>query len=267
MTQKILLLDGEAGHGEGSTSDPPRAACARSDEPPRNADRALPTDHVGAWINLAPATREFLRRLREAAEQDTPVYLWGEPGAGCTLAAHTLCAWRAHWRSMGGPRGRGSKRPVPVLRVPSLRERLQDLPGIAGRHLTVLAREAGHSVWRLTPPALSDLSAREWRGNVAELHSVLDAASRRAGGRAVIEVADLPPAARPRSHPSQEAKQAAQRDCLLRQLRAARSVSGAARLEGCTRSNYIRLMRRLGIVRADCAGDGTVPPGNEPADG
>jgi hypothetical protein len=35
-------------------------------------------------------------------------------------------------------------------------------------------------------------------------------------------------------------------------------VSGAARLEGISRTNYIRLMRRLGIVRAEA-----VPAGEE----
>ena len=57
----------------------------------------------------------------------------------------------------------------------------------------------------------------------------------------------------PGYRPSQWAKDEGQRDCLLLQLRLARSVSHAARLEGCSRANYIRLMRRLGIVRADVA--------------
>jgi hypothetical protein len=32
-------------------------------------------------------------------------------------------------------------------------------------------------------------------------------------------------------------------------------VSSASRLEGCSRANYIRLMRRLGIIRADIVAD------------
>ena len=98
------------------------------------------------------------------------------------------------------------------------------------------------------------LQARHWRGNLAELQAVLDRAAQRAGERLLIEVGDLPRGAEPVPAPSQRAKDAAQRDCLLRQLRLARTVHAAAELEGCTRANYIRLMRRLGILRADSVG-------------
>jgi transcriptional regulator of acetoin/glycerol metabolism len=102
---------------------------------------------------------------------------------------------------------------------------------------------------------VGELLRRVWLGNVVELASVLNQAVRRTGPRAVIEPEDLPRDAQPAWRPSQCAKDDGQRDCVLRQLRLARCVSHAAVLEGCSRANYIRLMRRLGIVRADVAAD------------
>ena len=80
-------------------------------------------------------------------------------------------------------------------------------------------------------------------------------ALQRTGARRVIEAEDLPQDTQPPWRPSQYAKDEGQRDCLLRQLRTARNVSAASRLEGCSRANYIRLMRRLGIIRADVVTD------------
>ncbi len=213
-------------------------------------------DTGGAWTARDPATRAFLAALYEAATQAAPVYVYGEPGSGRRCAARTLCRWRRESRRRSAPGTSGKPAPVWTLRVPSLRERPLDLPEIAERRLEQFAREAGGPARRLTPRALEVLLARQWRGNITELYSVLAAAVRRSGDRPLVDVDDLPAGAEPPLRPSQIAKDEAQRDCLLRQLRVARSVTGAARLEGCSRANYIRLMRRLGIWRADGVGAG-----------
>jgi DNA-binding NtrC family response regulator len=166
-------------------------------------------------------------------------------------AAHMLCRWRTQWNASGRPGRVTVRATVPTLRVPSLRERLQDLPEIALRALKKQAERDAAPMRRLSPAALDELRWREWRGNIDELAAVLERAAQRAGGRPVIEATDLPRSTEPRWRPSQYAKDEGQRDCLLRQLRTARTVSAAARLEGCTRANYIRLMRRLGILRGD----------------
>jgi DNA-binding NtrC family response regulator len=144
---------------------------------------------------------------------------------------------------------------VPILRVPALRERPQDLPLLAARCLIENARQTGQPLRRLSPAALEELHSREWFGNVVELAAVLIRALHRAGARLVIEAEDLPRDTQPSWRPSQYAKDEGQRDCVLRQLRMARNVSAASRLEGCSRANYIRLMRRLGIIRADVLTD------------
>jgi DNA-binding NtrC family response regulator len=208
------------------------------------------------WTAHSPIAREFLRQLKVAAEQDTPVFVFGEPGTGRTRAGVILRRWRRQWKAAGSPGAADHPLPVPVIRLPSLREHPQDLPILAARCLLEYARQSGEPMRRLSTRAVEQLLAREWQGNVVELSSVLVRAIQRAGARAMIEAEDLPQDVQPPWRSSQYAKNAGQRDCLLRQLRTARNVSAAARLEGCSRANYIRLMRRLGILRADvCADD------------
>lgn len=249
---KSWMMEADAPHGDGPAPGSPRPPVQLQVATPPGTSGAPDPALADVWTAQAPATREFLRGLRKAAEQDAPVYFHGEPGSGRKCAARTLCRWREEWRANGRPGQAGDELPVSILRVPSLRERPLDLPEIAACRLAALARSTGQPLRRLSSGALDALLTREWPGNIVELHAVLGSAVQRAGDRLSIDARDLPQGAEPARHPSQEAKNTAQRDCLLRQLRVARSVSAAAKLEGCTRANYIRLMRRLGILRADC---------------
>ncbi len=77
------------------------------------------------------------------------------------------------------------------IRVPPLRERLEDLAGIGERVLDRIARDAG--VWpppRLTAAALLHLAGHPFPGNVRELENLLHRAVALSGGEA-IDVADL----------------------------------------------------------------------------
>ena len=77
------------------------------------------------------------------------------------------------------------------IRVPPLRERIEDLPAISERVLERLAREAG--VWpapRLTPEALIHLQRYAFPGNVRELENLLHRAVALSGGE-TIDVYDL----------------------------------------------------------------------------
>ncbi|HEV8692753.1 MAG TPA: sigma-54 dependent transcriptional regulator [Lysobacter sp.] len=84
------------------------------------------------------------------------------------------------------------------LRVPPLRERLEDLPGLAERVLTRLANAQGRPVPLLSPEALAALRAHPFPGNVRELENVLERALAMADGER-IEADDLrlPQAASP----------------------------------------------------------------------
>ncbi len=229
----------------------------RAPEP--EAPLAAPTgasNETANWIGASAASREFLGRLRRAAESDSPVYLYGETGTGKNLAAALFRQWRAEWKRRAAARPglrTPAASPVVLLAVPPLRERIQDIPALAEHWLDRHAAETGEGSRRLTNEALDALMKREWRGNVRELHGVLLRACQRAGNRPGISPSDLPRDLTPPSRPSQYAKDDGQRECVLRQLRTARNVSAAARLEGISRTNYIRLMRRLGVIRADTA--------------
>ncbi len=232
-----------------------RALGALLEPPSLEIPPDLPAILTEAWTVRAPMSREFLRALRAAAEQDTPVYVYGEPGTGVTRAGITLRRWRREWKARRAPGAAGPGLSVPILRVPSLRERPQDLPLLAARCLIEGARQSGEPLRRISPRAIEELLDRDWYGNIVELAAVLVRALQRAGPRMVIEAEDLPQDKHPAWRPSQCAKDEGQRDCVLRQLRTARNVSCASRLEGCSRANYIRLMRRLGIIRADVVMD------------
>jgi DNA-binding NtrC family response regulator len=238
-------------HEPGFAASLERALATLLEPPSLEIPAELPSIVEDVWVARSPMGQEFLLELRVAAELEAPVYLYGEPGAGQASAARKLRQWRQQWQARGSPDTSPGLLPVRVIRVPSLRERPQDLPILAAQCLREHARQNAEPERRLSASALDVLLRRVWRGNIAELLRVLTSAAQRAGARTLIEVEDLPTDCQPAGRPSQHAKDEGQRECLLCQLRAARSVSAAARLEHCSRANYIRLMRRLGIVRAD----------------
>ena len=77
------------------------------------------------------------------------------------------------------------------IRVPPLRERIEDLAAISERVLERIARDAGVSpVPRLTPAALSQLARYAFPGNVRELENLLHRALALSGGE-LIDAEDL----------------------------------------------------------------------------
>ncbi len=225
---------------------------------PADAGRDLPPAVRESLVACAPASRRFAQALCAAGAEDGPVYIYGEPGTGVSRAGALLRQMRREHRATTAPHP-GGRGPVRVLRMPPLRERPQDVAVLADQRLLEESRQTGGLVHRLSPRAREELLARDWFGNVRELEATVARAIQRAGARAVIEAEDLPRDSQPGWRPSQFAKDAGQRDCVLRQLRMAHNVSAAARLEGCSRANYIRLMRRLGIIRADLTVESRAP--------
>jgi two-component system nitrogen regulation response regulator GlnG len=84
------------------------------------------------------------------------------------------------------------------LRLPSLRERREDVPLLAKHFLAKSARELGVEPKRLTEAALKYLTTLDWPGNVRQLENVCHWVTVMAPG-VNVDIADLPPEVRERS--------------------------------------------------------------------
>jgi DNA-binding NtrC family response regulator len=65
---------------------------------------------------------------------------------------------------------------VVKLRMPALRERMEDLPILVQEILRPLAKELGRPLPRVSPRALKKLETYPWPGNIRELRNVLERA-------------------------------------------------------------------------------------------
>jgi two-component system, NtrC family, nitrogen regulation response regulator GlnG len=81
------------------------------------------------------------------------------------------------------------------LRLPSLRERRDDIPGLARHFLAKSARELGVEGKRLSEGALQFLAAQDWPGNVRQLENLCHWVTVMAPAQ-VVDVKDLPPEVR-----------------------------------------------------------------------
>jgi two-component system nitrogen regulation response regulator NtrX len=78
-----------------------------------------------------------------------------------------------------------------LIRVPSLRERRDDVLPLAEHFMNALAREYGREAKRWSPRALEALTAHDWPGNVRELRHLVEQLLLTVEGP-VLELADLP---------------------------------------------------------------------------
>jgi len=76
------------------------------------------------------------------------------------------------------------------IRIPPLRERLGDIPGLAEHFLQDALRRSGARVLRFSPDALRALQRHPWPGNVRELRNVVERSVVVAQGE-LIEEPDL----------------------------------------------------------------------------
>jgi two-component system nitrogen regulation response regulator GlnG len=78
------------------------------------------------------------------------------------------------------------------LRLPSLRERREDVPFLARHFLAKSARDLGVEPKRLSEAAMNYLVAQDWQGNVRQLENVCHWLTVMAPGQ-TVDVGDLPP--------------------------------------------------------------------------
>jgi DNA-binding NtrC family response regulator len=68
------------------------------------------------------------------------------------------------------------------IRMPPLRDRLEDLPILVGEILRPLSKEMGRAIPKVSPRAIKKLESYPWPGNVRELRNVLERALLTLGG-------------------------------------------------------------------------------------
>ncbi len=175
-----------------------------------------------------------------------------------------------------------------VLRIhlPALRERSEDIPLLAEHFLEQFNIRYQKQIERLTPEAMSILSAYLWPGNVRELRNlierlVIETQAPAIGGRALAEWVRERQAFQPDSLLLQSRSTALvpfrdayvdqsvidvemipevsaaeiDRDRLQNAFRQADgNIAAAARLLGVHRATYYRYMKRLGLSREDLSG-------------
>jgi two-component system response regulator GlrR len=136
---------------------------------------------------------------------------------------------------------------VVKLALPSLAERREDIPLLAGHFLTDFARRYDRPRLALSPEAMELLVAAPWPGNVRQLLNVIEQA-------VALSATDVIPASLVRQAldagdsaltPLDEARRAFERDYLARILKiTAGNVTQAARLAGRNRTEFYRLLDR-----------------------
>jgi formate hydrogenlyase transcriptional activator len=140
------------------------------------------------------------------------------------------------------------------IRLPPLRERLEDLPVLVGHFLERLERKLGRALVGFTPEAERGMHAHHWPGNVRELENVVERAALLGDG-VLLQLPELdgiePPA--PPTEPLGRSDRLPDRRSVLAALeRAAWKVSGARGAAAALQMhpNTLRkLMRRLSVER------------------
>jgi transcriptional regulator with GAF, ATPase, and Fis domain len=162
------------------------------------------------------------------------------------------------------------------LRLPPLRERLEDLPQLCASLLEEQTRRTGRRGMRVTPAGLARLEAYDWPGNVRELANVLERATILSSGaelgaaafdlparggavgepaRAVAPEAEDSPARAPLKPGAVPTLAAVQREHIIRVLSLTRGrvygPGGAAALLGLKPSTLQSRMKKLGVARLE----------------
>jgi two-component system response regulator AtoC len=151
------------------------------------------------------------------------------------------------------------------IRLPALRDRMEDIPLLSAHFVEKHARAFRREVEGLEPEALRVLTSYAWPGNVRELENAIERAVAVARG-SMIQAADLPPdiAASPSSTPPgevlaalpyrdavEQARDRVSREYLVALMKEfGGNVTRAAERAGMERESLHRLLRRYG-VRSD----------------
>jgi DNA-binding NtrC family response regulator len=90
---------------------------------------------------------------------------------------------------------------VVEIKIPALRERLEDIPLLAEYFLQRITRKNGMARIRISAEAIATLQAHHWPGNVRELENTIARACALASS-SILLPADIPLASSPRKSPA-----------------------------------------------------------------
>ena len=136
---------------------------------------------------------------------------------------------------------------VITLRLPALRERVNDIESLALRHLTFLAGHSGKSVRAFSPEALETMRRYPWPGNIRELRNVIERAVILSSGEQ-IEPGDLADTIQPASEIRLGGKFTAEEieaEHIRRVLGNARTLEEAATILGIDPATLYRKRKKL----------------------
>ena len=141
------------------------------------------------------------------------------------------------------------------IKLPPLRDRMDDILELAVHFIDSLNPVLGRKVERVTPRALERLQRYPWPGNVRELRNVIERAMILVSG-IELDVEHLPENLLKGSHPARASRpqlrtlDEVEAEHVLEVLRASDfNIQGAARVLGISRSALYAKMKRHGIER------------------
>ena len=145
-----------------------------------------------------------------------------------------------------------------VLEIPPLRERLEDLPLLAGALLDQVSRDLGREPMVLSSDAVVALQAYSWPGNIRELRNVLERVALLARGPEIglgeiglkeIGMGEIGLEAAASAAPSTLSLLTSEKELIRKALAAERGkVERAAASLGISRSSLYEKIRKYGIV-------------------
>jgi two-component system nitrogen regulation response regulator NtrX len=151
---------------------------------------------------------------------------------------------------------------VVPIHVPSLRERQDDIPLLAGHFMAMLGREYGRRPKTFDADALLALQRYAWPGNVRELRNLIERLMIMVPGDRVTArditfleqapvASSLPPIRPATIGPLHDARDEFEKEYILRALATQQgNMSRTAEVLGVERSNLYRKMRAFGIAPA-----------------
>jgi DNA-binding NtrC family response regulator len=134
-----------------------------------------------------------------------------------------------------------------IINLPSLRERVEDIPLLGAHFLSIYAREHGRPPRRFSPQALDLLCNRHWPGNIRELQNVVEQAVLFSRDE-MIKPVDLPFNAGGHEEKKPQTLRDVEREHIRAVLaRTAGNKLKAARILGIPRPTLYHRMRKLGL--------------------